>query len=139
MESLTPQDDCHPSGCPPTCPERLHLTTRALATLEGARVPTELIDRALRAEVARHARSSASPHRPGRWTPSVTRTLESLGVSAAAIERARDLVESRSTRDRRCLSEGVDQPERVKAWKAANKARVAEHSRNYRQRLKVLK
>lgn len=140
---LGSESDDHPSGCPGSCPAQLHLTTRALVTLESARIPMSIITAALRAEAARHAVAAhrAYPSAPGRrWTPRVTSTLESLGVSTAAIERARDLVERRTeARGERGQAHADDKKAKIAAWKAQNKERVAAHSRAYRARMRVVK
>lgn len=134
-------EDEHLSGCGDGCDFPLHLTTRAVETLSRNGVCDADIRAILDYELASHTRKLLDPYPNGQapgWNARIEATLEGLGVDAGVIERAREAVEGRRERS---ISKSAhahgDRSDQIKAWKAANKARVAEHSRQYRERRKL--
>lgn len=135
--------DQHPSGCDDECDFPLHLTPAGLDTLRVADVPSDVVDAALAGEARAHEHRRTYPRTgPAGWNQRIEMTLTALGVADSVIEAAREKVQAgerkRANAAVRAASTRADADaamrDRVARWKAANKARVAQHSRDYRAR-----
>ena len=131
-------DDEHLSGCPEDCPVPLHLTEAACDTLRRGGNSEAAIAEVLDYEATSHRLRRQPKRPPGEWTPNVEATLRSCGVDEASIDAARASVETSSRmRALRAERAEADSRAREKDWKAANRDRVAAHSRAYRARKRL--
>lgn len=128
--------DEHLSGCDTGCQFPLHLTAAAVETLSQHGVPESVVASALAAESRSHEVSDR-PISKGEWTPRVEAALRAAGVAEEIVEAARARVEKRGgATSQRALRVAQAQADRTKTWKEQHKDRVAQHSRDYRKRLR---